>query len=302
MEKVLVICGPTATGKTSLAFNVAKYFDQVSIISVDSRQVYQELNIVSGKDLPVDLPSNIHFFGLDIWKPTDRANLSEYVDLIRKTITTEVGLRRKVILVGGTGLYLKGITDDLSDISVPQDPKIREELEKLSVVNLQEKLRKVDSIKFNKLNNSDLNNPRRLIRYLEIALNKNGKKNISPVPNVNFIWIGLLPSKDQLSAIRNRVLERLKNNAIEEVKNLIEKYKDLKLPIFTALGVSEIVSYLNHEINMDQLVELWTRNEFNYSKRQMVWFKKQPQIFWYDETIEKNVLANTLAQKLKQNA
>ena len=301
MNKVLVICGPTASGKTSLALSVASKLHSVSIISADSRQVYKELDIVSGKDIPYKLPENIHIFGLDLFSPDQVANLSEYVNYARQVIDDEISKGRQVILAGGTGLYLKGVTQNLEEIFIPINHSLRKELSELSINQLKEKLKTINPDKFNKLNNSDVNNSRRLIRYIEISLNDN-KPKFYPIPKVKFHWIGLKYSKTNFEEIiTQRVVERINSGAINEVGKIKNRYLDQKLPIFTALGVNEIISYLNKDISRDELISLWSRNEVAYAKRQMVWFKKQPDIIWYDESVDRNKLSNELADYLNNN-
>lgn len=299
MKKVLVICGPTASGKTALALLVANKVGNVSIISADSRQVYKGIDVISGKDIPKDLSNDIKFFGIDLYNPEISSNLSEYVDYARKTIDSELNKGRKVIVVGGTGLYLKGITEPLEDISIPNNPELRMDLEKLPLENLQNKLKEINSEKFNKLNNSDLNNPRRLIRHIEITLNKSDRKATYPIPNAEFRWVGLnFPKNNLENLITARVIDRLSHGAIEEVKNLLDKSKNQSLPILSTLGVKEITTFLKGELSRDELITTWSRNEVNYAKRQMVWFKKQTGIIWYDESVDKNNLSKELAHYL----
>lgn len=301
MKKVLVICGPTASGKTSLALDVAHHLGNTSILSADSRQVYQGIDIVSGKDTPKNLPNSIKIFGQGIFTPSQRANLSEYVNYARRIIDQETSLGRQVIIVGGTGLYLKGILETLDDISVPANQDLRTELERLTLQELQNKLITLNPDKFNNLNNSDLNNPRRLIRKIEISLNDQDRS-MYPAPKVSYYVVGLKAKKNNfLEKITERVVERINNGAIEEVKSLLSQYPDKKLPIFTTLGVAEISNYLDKSITRDELIKIWSINEHNYAKRQMVWFKKQQGIIWYDESVDKKLLSLDLTKYLTKN-
>lgn len=299
MQKVLVICGPTSTGKTSLALKIAKLLGSASIISADSRQVYTDIDIVSGKDTPSDLPSSIRFFGLSLFKPNEVSNLSDYVNYARKIITEELEKKHNVIIVGGTGLYLKGITLDLTDIFIPNDPELREELSVSSMEELQKKLKALAPEKFGLMNNSDKHNSRRLIRAIEVASNLLPVKNTVPVPSAVFEWVGLSPKEDLHKLIKQRVIDRLEQGVLDEVKNLLAKYPDTKLPVFSSLGVGEIIDFLKRKITKDELIDLWTRSEENYAKRQIVWFKKQPEIIWYDESINRDELAKKLVLKFK---
>ena len=228
---ILVICGPTASGKTSLAISVAKNLliqssfraksrnltppPSVNLLSADSRQIYRGLDIVTGKDIPEDLPPSINFFGLDLVEPNQSFNLSDYVQYSKKVIQESLSQKIPLIIVGGTGLYLKAITSDLLNVQVPPNQSLRSELEKLTLVELQNKLQEVNPEKYKSLNNSDVNNPRRLIRALEIACYSGtchparptgGRVTVSPC-HPSFSWVGLRQDKEAQSAsIRQRNL------------------------------------------------------------------------------------------------
>jgi tRNA dimethylallyltransferase len=322
---ILVICGPTASGKTSLAISVAKSLisssspatagltpqHTVNLLSADSRQIYQGLDIVTGKDLPSSLSPKIHFFGLDLVQPDTIFNLSDYTQYARQVISDSLSQKIPLIIVGGTGLYLKALTSNLLTYQVPPNRKLRTVLEKLDLPSLQKKLLELNPSKYTSLNHSDLHNPRRLIRAIEISssLPESGLQaprhcqerkrpacrqagvaiSLHPETKLSFHWIGLRQDKEAQSAsIRQRVLERLDAGAIDEVKKLIKKYPDKSLALFTSLGVREIIDYLHQKISRDKLVELWTSAEIDYARRQMVWFQKQPEIIWYDMSSRQN--------------
>ena len=321
---ILVICGATATGKTSLALKVATEIislsslrgakrrgnltpsTSVNILSADSRQIYRGLDIVTGKDLPRDLPPMIRFFGLDLVEPNQPFSLLDYVRYAKKVIQESLDKDIPLIIVGGTGLYLKAITSDLLSVQVPPNQSLRSELEKLTLVELQNQLQEVNSEKYKSLNNSDVNNPRRLIRAIEISSANPSLRGGIPTwqshSTSTFLWIGLRQDKEvQKANIRQRVISRLNAGAIQEVEQLLKKYSEPKLPLFTSLGVREIIGYLHQKISRDELVELWTAAENDYARRQMVWFKKQPGIIWYDRSKINKSQTITLAELLKQN-
>ncbi len=336
MKNILVICGPTASGKTSLALSIAKeiFFPRSSVIpdplrrsfseaslignpsgksvhilSADSRQIYKGLDIITGKDIPADLPSNIKFFGLDLVSPNQVFNVSDFVAYSQKIITDSAEQNIPLIIVGGTGLYLKAITSNLLDVHVPPDKELRSELEKLTLSDLKKRLEELNPSKYSSLNNSDLNNPRRLIRAIEISYSF---KQTNVIPgltrnpeqfhdqNQNFLWLGLKVDKQiQENKIHQRVLDRLENGAIDEVKKLIPHYPDTSLPIHSSLGVKQIKEYLAGNISKEQLTDLWTKVEVDYARRQMVWFNKQSGIVWYDKDSINQELVASLAEQLK---
>ncbi len=298
----LVICGPTASGKTSLAFLVASKLDKPTIISVDSRQTYKDLSIITGKDLPVEIPENLHLFGMDYLESDESVNIADFTLKVREIIIREQATGRQIILVGGSGLYLKSVTEDLKTIFVAPNPILREKLSLYSIEELQNTLKDLDPYKYESLNNSDLNNPRRLVRYIEIATSTSPVKDL-PLLETNFVWAGLTPSLDSKgSAIRSRVLERLDQGAEEEVALLTEKFPDTSLPLYTALGVKDILQYQNGEVDYQEMIDQWSNHELAYAKRQKVWFQKQEQIIWYDESISREQLATVLTKIFASNA
>lgn len=299
-QHIIIICGPTASGKTSLALQLAKELPKANILSVDSRQVYKDLGLITGKDIPKKLPPKIAVFGHDIFNSDERANLADFVRYSQKIIQDSQKTNTPLIIVGGTGLYLKALTQDLSNIATPPNPKLRRKLEKLSLKKLQDLLKKENPLKFLSLNHSDLMNPRRLIRSLEISACPAKPWRSGVIPPVNpptFHWIGLLPDKKILKvSIRNRVLARIKNGATKEVTNLLKKFPDKNLSLYTSLGVSQIIDFIEERITKDQLVDQWTHAETDYARRQIVWFKKQPGIVWYDKDIDKDNLSKKLSK------
>jgi tRNA dimethylallyltransferase len=298
-QKIVVICGPTASGKTKLALQLAKELSKANILSVDSRQMYEDLDIITGKDIPADLSNRISVYGLNLFKPSERVNLADFVRYSQKIISLSCKEKTPLIIVGGTGLYLKAITENLSDINVPPDPILRTRLEKLSLEELQTLLQKENPKKYSSLNHSDFMNPRRLIRALEIASSSSviarskAMRQSQPI----FHWIGLLPDKDSLrELIHLRVIKRINEGAIKEVENLLNQYPNRALTIYSSLGVSQIIDFLDKKISEEKLIDIWTNAEVDYARRQIVWFKKQPGIFWYD----KNVDIINLSQKLSK--
>lgn len=267
MKKLLVICGPTATGKTALAVHLAKVMDG-ELISADSRQVYKYMDIGTGKDRPND----VEIKGYDLVLPDHEFNVSEYLKFADKTISEAHFQNKLPILVGGTGFYIKSVVDGIDTSSFPKNEKLREKLNSLSVSKLQEKLKKLDPEKLRSMNESDVNNPRRLVRAIEIAqFIKINKAKISAVKkDLDVLFIGLnLPEKKLNDRIKNRVDERIKQGFEKELEFL--KKKGYNNAIIKTIGYKDWPN-----------VERWKREEIKYAKRQMVWFKKDLRINWFD--------------------
>ncbi len=295
-RKVVIICGPTSSGKTGVALQLAKELNEANVLSVDSRQVYQGLDIVTGKDTPKNLPKNIKIFGQGIISPDKVTNLAEFERYANEVIDSSINSNTPLIVVGGTGLYLKAITENLSDIIIPPNQKLRKTLDKLPLSKLQEKLKQVNPEKFSSLNRSDFMNPRRLIRAIEVSQSKDVRPEGGlKKQDVEYIWIGLMPDKDTLRKnIRDRVISRIDQGALEEVKALTKKISNHNSPLLSSLGLSRIIEFLNKKISLPELISLWTGDEVDYARRQVVWFKKQPGIIWYDKDTDKKKLVEEL--------
>lgn len=309
LPRVLIIAGLTASGKTDLALSIARQLPAVDIISADSRQFYQGPRIISGQDVPAGFTrstsSDIHYtdqpaiyfhsdsirlWGVDQLSPDQILNLSDYVDFVWQIIDQAVKDHRTVIIVGGTGLYLKAITQPFDRLSHPPDSKLRQELDQLDVDQLQQRLHRLDSDWLARLNHSDRHNPRRLIRAIEVSSGVGQGTTTSPRQPVEFRWLGLKPDLSTLEdKIHARVLKRLDQGALDEVKSLLKDYSP-NLPALSALGIKYIRQYLHGDTGEDELIKLWTQQELSYAKDQWTWFKKQPAIIWYDENTDRQQL------------
>ena len=298
MNKLLVICGPTATGKTSLGLYLAKKF-KGEIISADSRQVYKGMDIGTGKDIEKGkwIKENgkgghweiegIPLWLLDVVEPNQEFNVVQYVDLAQKAIE-EIKERKKLpIIVGGTGLYIKGLIDGIRTLGVKADWELRMRLENLPAENLFDLLSRIDPVKAASLNASDRRNKRRLIRAIEIASKdqplktKNKKKEIK----AEVLIIGLKAEfKELYKRIDQRVEERVKEGAEEEVKRLIKKGYSWGLPALSALGYREWQPFFEGQATREEVIQKWKFDEHGYARRQLTWFKKDKRIKWFEMT------------------
>lgn len=275
MDQIICVVGSTATGKTKKAIELASLNPSI-LISADSRQVYKGMDIVPGKDHPINVP----MYGIDLVNPNEPCSVSVWYDAVKPHIDEAISKNIQVIVVGGTGLYVKAITDGIETMSVPINQDLRRELETLSLIELQTKLMSVDSAKFKSMNHSDQLNPRRLVRAIEIASSSMVpvKSNIID-SNPKILGLRYADENLQKSQIHSRVLSRLDLGAVEETKILLNKYSE-DVQSMSAIGYKRIIKYLSGEFTKDQMIEGWVNDEMAYVKRQMTWFRKVKSIQW----------------------
>ena len=316
---MIIIVGQTATGKTKLALELAKKYNG-ELVNFDSRQIYKYLDIITGKDLPknsefiiqnLELKSkyNIGYYSLAIYnhlKPfTTRLWLYDVVtpdqyfssfDFVEKVkpVIDDIKKRGKIpILVGGTYLYLKHLLYGFNDNNVPPNFELRKKLNTKTVKELQDILKKLSPESFNLLNHSDVNNPRRLMRKIEVAIfnsadltDSTDSDRLNPISS-GFIRfhpkiIGLkYQDKSKLrQVIEKRVGERLENGAIDEVKSILKMGYKSSDPGLKTIGYQQIIKYLNNELTKEKAIEDWINKEVQYAKRQLTFMKKDSNIQW----------------------
>ncbi len=273
-KRFLILAGPTATGKTKLAVRLAQLFP-FELISADSRQVYRQADLVPGKDHPTNVP----LAGINLCSPCQTFSLGLWFRKI-KPIALQIWRSHHLpLFVGGTGFYLKALTFNIETMAVPPNPSLRTKLQQLTLSELQNYLSKLNPSKFNRLNHSDRFNPRRLIRAIEIQLYRQ-HHSLPDLPNpflqASFLFFVLLPPKNLETVIRRRVIKRLELGAIQETKKLLNLCPP-QAQVFQSLGYASILAYLQAKLSYSQLIDDWTKKELNYAKRQLIWFKKQPQ-------------------------
>lgn len=286
MEKLaLVIIGPTCSGKTSLALNLAKKLNS-EIISADSRQIYKYLDIGTAKPTLEELNSIKHHF-IDILDPSAEFNASMF-EIEALKIITELHSQNKIpIIAGGSGLYVKALIDGIFD-SIDSDEDYRIELlelkNKFGNEYLYKELKKIDPVSAEKMLPQ---NWKRVIRALEVykisgepiwKLQSSHQREV----NVNFIQYGLNWEREILyKNIETRVDKMIEDGLIDEVSNLINKY-DKSLNSLNTVGYKEIIEFLENKISKERAVELIKRNTRRYAKRQLTWFRKDERIKWID--------------------
>lgn len=284
--RLLVITGQTATGKTKLAVEKAKTLNG-ELINADAAQIYKGLDIVTGKDLEDIGSVPIHL--LSFLDPKENFSSAQWTKLVNEKISAIESRQKLPIIVGGTYFYIAHFLYGVSTEGVRPDWELRRNLEKQSVEELQNQLNELSPEILGKLNESDRNNPRRLMRKIELARFERdfltGVREVQSSPYAGeFELIGLrfIDKENQLRKIRARVEKRIKDGAIEEVKELLGKGYEVINPGLRANAVFEIAQYLHGEISMEQLKEKWVTVEFQYSKKQYTFMKRDPNIKWIE--------------------
>lgn len=261
-SKLLVICGPTATGKTALAISLAQKFDAI-LVSADSRMVYKHMDIGTGKDIE----KYGKILGYDLVDPNEEFSVSQYSLFAQNTIKKIIEQKKLPILVGGSGLYIKAVVDGIATSNIPPNEVLRENLRDKTAEQLFKILKNSDSKKALEMNDSDRKNPRRLIRAIEIA----GKNINTDFPQYDVLMIGLSLEKQELEhRIKTRVEQRIKEGMEKEIEYLKSKNFWNGAPSMT-IGYKDFPD-----------LGKWKTEEIKYAKRQTTWFKKDKRIKWFD--------------------
>jgi len=276
-NKLIVILGPTSSGKTSLSIKLAKKFNG-EIVSADSRQIYKGMDIGSGKITKKETEGVPHYL-LNVASPKKVFTVAQYQKLAIKAMKKIQNSRKLPFLVGGTGLYIQSIVDGIVIPKVKPDQKLRKGLEKKSKEELFAMLEKLDRKRAKTI---DRNNPRRLIRALEIVL-----KTKRPIPalklknNFDVLEIGINVSRDQLKKnISKRLLNRLARGMVGEVKKLRKSGLSFKRLEEFGLEYRFVAQYLQNKIKKQEMIYKIQKESEHLAKRQITWFKRDKRINW----------------------
>jgi len=277
LPKVLVILGPTASGKTKLGVELAWKFNG-EIISADSRQVYKGMDIGTGKDLKEYKvgKEKIPYHLIDVVSPQDEFNLALYQKLAFKAIEDILQRGKLPIIVGGTGLYLQAVVDNYNISNIKPDQARRTEMENLSISELFARIKKLKPDFAAKINNSDKNNPHRLVRYLEILAGGESTKNGRKESKYDFLILGINISDEKMrESIKKRIIDRLNNEAmLEEVKRLHQEGISYQKLISFGLEYKFLAQYLQKKIGYEEMVEKLSTATYRFAKHQKTWFRR----------------------------
>ncbi len=319
---LISIVGTTATGKTNLALELASailstsahaaipLFSGVSLISADSRQVYRELEILSGADIPANFThqkatsydafssfisrdGKIELHGTGIISVSDEWSAGLFQSWVLPILLNAFENQKLPIVIGGTGLYHRMLTEEDTQLTVPPDETLRSWAQDQSVEELQKRLSGITASRLESMNESDRKNPRRLIRAIEIAgaglensASPDFKRNFSQkISEAEHAWYGVTASQGVLrERISKRVEQRLEAGVLSEVEALMKNNNLEDSQASTTLGLRECVAYISGEISSEQLRQDWITKELQYAKRQKTWWKQHDKITWFDTT------------------
>lgn len=288
LPKIVVIVGPTASGKTDLSLHLATRFNG-EIISADSRQVYKKMTIGTAK--PAGewkmyegkkryLVEGIPHYGIDIIDPGKAFSMADFKTLATDVIK-DITERGKVpFIVGGTGLYVWGVVDNLTIPASAPNKKLRREFELKSLDQLTELLKRIDPEAAAMV---DLKNKRRVLRALEVGITTGEsfvKQRLHGEPLYETLQFGIALEKEELNRrIAHRVNTQMQAGLLKEVTILSKKY-GWELSSMSGIGYKELGFYLRGEMTLVEAIELLMRDTRRYAKRQLVWFKRDKRIQW----------------------
>jgi tRNA dimethylallyltransferase len=304
---LLVVAGPTATGKTELAIRLAETMRREGIeavvISADSRQVYRGLDIGTAKPGGADRARAPHH-GLDLVEPDEPFSVADFAEHARDVLAALPAERGIAILAGGTGLYLRAVARGLDTEALPHDPATRERVEReLAQGGLPAAAGRLAIIAPNRAARTDLRNPRRVARALELAeLIGDGPP---PAPlgyDGPVAWLGLdVDAATHAAWIANRARQQFDAGLVDEAAALRERF-DPALPAFSAIGYREAWAVLDGHLTRDQAIEEDALRNVRFAKRQRTWFRGEPAIEWLDATADVLPRAFEAAQRLVERA
>jgi len=284
---IIVLIGPTASGKTDLAIEIAEHL-RTNIHNIDSRQIYKYMDIGTAKPSKIQQKKIKHYL-IDIEEPTNPINVKQFQEIAQKSIRKEIKQNNLPFLVGGSGLYMNSITKGFFVPDVPPQIKLREQLEKLGQRECWELLKNCDPISTKSINFAD---HIRTIRALEVFYVTGKPLSIQKVqkpPAWKILELGL-----DRENLKERILQRTKNmffsGIIEETKQLISRYGS-DLPILETIGYRESRDVLNNYLTIEKAIELTTTKTIQFSKRQKTWFRNKNNPVWLNN---KNLLKDAI--------
>ena len=284
---VIVLIGPTASGKTELAIEIAEYF-KTRIHNIDSRQIYKFMDIGTAKPSKNQQKKIKHYL-IDIAEPINRINVRQFQEIAQKSIKREIKQKKLPFLVGGSGLYMNSIIKGFFVPDIPPQKNLRRQLEELGNKECWELLKNCDPISAKKINYADHIRTIRALEVFYVTGKPLSTQKVQNPPDWRILELGL--DRDDL---KKRILQRTKNmflsGIVEETKNLISEYgSDLK--ILETIGYREAKGVLKNQLTINEAIELTTRKTIQFAKRQKTWFRNKNNPIWLNN---KNLLKDAI--------
>jgi len=275
-NKLIVILGPTSSGKTALSITLAKKFNG-EVVSADSRQVYKKMDIGTGKITKKEMRGIPHYL-LDVISCKTRFSVGQYQKKAIVSINKISQKKKQPFLVGGSPFYIYSVIEGWQFPKMKANPNIRKELEKKSLEELQKILKKLDARRYKTI---EIKNKRRLIRAIEIAQTLGRVPKLEKNPQFECLLLGIKREKEELSRlIHSRQIKQFKQGMIQEVANLKKEGVSWKRLDGFGLEYRWIARYLQNKISKKEMEEKLETNTNRFAKRQMTWFKKDDNIHW----------------------
>lgn len=302
---LIVLTGPTAVGKTSLSISLAKAVNG-EIISADSMQVYQKMNIGSAKIRPEEMQGVPHYL-VDVLDPKEDFHIVKFQQMAKAAIKEIYSRGKLPILVGGTGFYIQAVTRDIDFTQAEQEDGYRKELEFIAKLRgadyLHEMLKQADPKSAAAIH---AHNVKRVIRALEFyhqngtpisSHNEAQKQNESPYTLAYFVLN--MPREQLYQRIDLRVDQMMEEGLLEEVKSLQQEGCRRHMVSMQGLGYKELLGYLEGDYSLEEAVRILKRDTRHFAKRQLTWFRREPEVTWIDKTQFENREEDILAYMLK---
>ena len=297
MQKVVVICGPTASGKTALSIELAKEING-EIVSADSMQIYDEMNIGTAKPDLEEMQGIKHYLIGNV-KPTTRYSVSEFKKDAINAIEEIISNGKNPIVVGGTGLYVNSLIYGIDYPEIQTNLEYRKQLEKQVETNgLQELYEQAKNIDEKAMQSISPNDKKRILRVLEIYKEKKKTKTQlelesrkNGVPYDYRIFAINMPREILYDRINKRVDIMIERGLIQEVDKLYKKYGEKLLTSMQVIGYKEVIKYIKYNCTKEEMIEKIKMETRRYAKRQLTWFRKINNLHWLDglDTIQNNV-------------
>ena len=304
-QKVIVICGPTASGKTALSIELAKKING-EIISSDSMQIYKDMNIGTAKPTKEEIQGIKHYL-IDFVEPNIRYSVADFKKDAEKAIEEVLKKGKYPIIVGGTGLYIDSLIYGIEYQDIKLDEEYRKKLESIAqkdkgLEELYNKAKEIDEKAIQKISPND---KKRIIRILEIykatGKNKTEQEEESRKKGVKYDYkvFAINMEREKLyERINQRVDIMVQQGLVEEVENLLKKYD--KFPTaMQGLGYKEVVEYLENKCTKEEMIEKIKMETRRYAKRQLTWFRKNKQTIWLDGLKDKQDNIKIILEEIK---